>query len=97
MIKNDQILETYLSVIRFFANFSKKYSQDPAEISPSSFAGYAASNGSKFTLWVNLGGEKLSLKVTQILQTYELFVCFSENLGRCCLEIEATLLNSRKR
>ncbi len=38
---------------------------------------------------LNLGGEKLSLKVTQIKQIIQFF---AETLGRCCLEIEATLL-----
>ena len=45
------------------------------------------------TLWVDLGGEKLakSPKVIQIEQVFQLFACFSEALGRRCLEIEATL------
>ena len=39
-----------------------------------------------------IGGEKLRLKVTQVEQIFQLFPCFSETLGRFCLENEAMLL-----
>ena len=84
----------FLTIFGLIRCFLKNCPKDRFEVSPSCSAGYNASNGTKFALWVNPSGGKLGLKGTQIKQFFQYFACFSETLGISCLQNEATLLLS---
>ena len=66
-----------------FCKFLKNCSKDRVEISPSCFARYSPSKGTKFCSQVHLGGEKFSLKRPKVTQFSKFFSFLQLSMKFC--------------